>query len=590
MIRQFKWSGNLSSLLLALTTMAASTPVLAYDMIVHNAKITTFDGKSYQAAAIENGKFVALSQNANTLLEQKNAQTTVINAQGKRMIPGMNDSHTHVVRGGRFYNLETRWEDVKSLKQGLALIKQNAKVTPKGHWVRVIGGFSPYQFKEKRLPTPQELTQAAPDTPVFVLHLYSGGVLNKKALEVLAIDKNSKAPEGSYYERDDQGNPTGRLVASPNPMILYRTIAALPHMSNAEQLNSSQQYYRKLLSYGLTSALDAGGGGHDFPENYQAATQLAAQGELPIRISNYLFPQKPTEELNDFIKWMDNYQSNQNLHTHLDNGYVIEGGGELLAYKASDYENFTAKRPDLAKDAERELEQVVRLHLLKKWPFRLHATYNESIERMLDVFEVINQTQPLNKVRWILDHAETISDKNLTRVKKLGGAIAIQGRMAFAGEDFLARYGQLQTKRTPPIKKMLELGIPVGLGTDGTRVSSFNPWPTYYWAVSGKTVGGTQLYDQNNTLDRVTALKLFTQGSAYLSGEESVKGEIQIGMYADFALLNHDILTVAENKLLDTQAHLTVVDGKIQYANNKAYPQFAKPMPAAIPAWSPVNQ
>lgn len=561
----------------------------APELIVINAKITTFDGKTFSGFTVEDGKFSTLSNDEETLLSQQNDKTTVIDAKGHRVIPGINDSHLHVVRGGRFYNLETRWEGLSSLQKGIDMIAAQAKRTPQGHWVRVIGGWSPYQFDEKRMPTPKELTDAAPNTPVFVLHLYSGGVLNKKAMEVLGINKDSVPPKGSRFERDNKGNPTGVLVADPNPMILYRTIGALPHMSLDEQYNSSKQYYRKLLSLGVTSVVDAGGGGHVFPENYQASTVLAARGELPIRVSNYLFPQTPGQELNSFAKWMSNYKRDQNLHLHLDNGYVIEGGGELLAWKASDYENFRAARPELAKDAEEELEKVVRLHLLQGWPFRIHATYDESISRMLTLFEKINETQPLNSVRWIIDHAETVTDSNLDRIKALGGAIAVQGRMAFAGEDFLARYGESQTKRTPPVKTMLSKGIQVGFGTDGTRVSSFNPWATYYWAVSGRTVGGMKLYDKDNILDRLTALKTFTQGSANISGEQGVKGQIKEGQYADFAVLNQDILEVNERALLNTQSLLTVVDGKVRFADKVAYPDLHTPREQAIPSWSPVN-
>ncbi|HEX5792371.1 MAG TPA: amidohydrolase family protein, partial [Rheinheimera sp.] len=398
------------------------------------------------------------------------------------------------------------------------------------------------------------------------------------------------APKGSYYEKDAEGKLTGRLIADPNPQILYQTVAALPQLSAAEQLNSSRQFYRQLLSLGLTSVVDAGGGGHAFPDDYQASTTLAESGDLPLRVANYLFPQTPGKEMQSFTSWMQHYQANQNLHLHLDNGYVIEGGGELLAWKASDYENFRAARPELDKAADAELEQVVRLHLRQGWPFRVHATYDESITRMLNVFERINKTQPLKTVRWIIDHAETVSDANLLRIKQLGGAIAVQGRMAFAGEDFVQRYGAQQAGRTPPLKKMLQLGIPVGLGTDGTRVASFNPWATYYWAVSGKTVGGYQLYSEDNVLDRLSALQLFTAGSAYFSGEEQVKGQIKTGMYADFALLNQDILTVPEQQLLHTSAELTVVDGKVRYASKAHFPALHQAAEPALPAWSPVNQ
>jgi predicted amidohydrolase YtcJ len=580
---------QISALLTTAIAAALSFSALSADMIVHNAKIDTFDGKTYTAFSVTGGRFDQLSNDAAMLLSQKTDSTLVVDAKGRRVIPGLNDSHLHVVRGGRFFNLETRWEGLTSLTDALALIKRNAEHTPAGHWVRVVGGWSPYQFAEKRMPTSEELTAAAPDTPVFVLHLYSGGVLNQKAMQVLGLTADTVPPKGSYYEKDKQGNLTGRLIADPNPQILYQTIAVLPQLSEAEQLNSSKQFYRKLLSLGLTSVVDAGGGGHEFPDNYQASTTLATSGELPLRISNYLFPQTPGKEMQSFSHWMKNHHANQNLHLHMDNGYVIEGGGELLAWKASDYENFRAARPELDKAADAELEQVVRLHLRQNWPFRIHATYDESITRMLTVFERINKTQPLQNVRWIIDHAETVSDANLLRIKQLGGAIAVQGRMAFAGEDFVQRYGWQQTQRTPPLKKMLQLGIPVGLGTDGTRVASFNPWATYYWAVSGKTVGGYQLYGKDNILDRLTALKLFTAGSAYFSGEEQQKGQIKAGMYADFAVLNQDILTVAESQLMQTESELTVVDGKVRYANKDHFPALYQRPEPALPAWSPVN-
>lgn len=576
-------------LLLALGMSCAIPALAAPDLIVTNAKVTSFSGgEGLTAFAVEDGVFTAVSKDAESLLADKDKNTKVIDAGGRRVIPGLNDSHLHVVRGGRFYNSETRWEGIDSLEEALALIREQAKRTPKGQWVRVVGGWTPYQFKEKRMPTVEELNEVAPDTPVFVLFLYSGGLLNNAGMQALGIDRDSVAPKGSRYERDADGNPTGRLIADPNPMILYRTIGALPPLSPAEQYNSSIQFYRHLLSLGETSAVDAGGGGHQFPEDYQASTKLAAEGELPMRVSAFLFPQKPGEELSQFKVWMADYHHDQNLDSERKNGYVIEGGGELLVWSASDYENFTSNRPDLKAQAEEELEQVVRLHLKNGWPFRIHATYNESIGRMLDVLEKVNKTQPINKVRWAFDHAETVSDQNLERIKALGGGISVQARMAFAGEYFIDRYGKEAARRAPPMRKMLELGIPVGLGTDGTRVASFNPWVTYYWAVSGRTVGGTELYGPENRLDRRTALKLFTQGSAWFSGEEDSKGDIAPGMVADFAILDRDIFTVDERELLDTSAELTAVNGEIEYASD-AYPKYRKPPLPALPDWSPVN-
>lgn len=573
-----------------LFTSMLFTPLVqaAPDLIVINAKVATFDQSKISAFAVTQGKFTAVSDDPKVILATKDERTKVIDVGGQRLIPGMNDSHLHAVRAGRFYNLETRWEGVTSLTEALDLLKQQAKRVPKGQWVRVNGGWSPHQFKEKRLPTVAELNAVAPDTPVFILFLYSGGMLNQAGLKALGIDKNTTAPIGSYFERDDAGNPTGVMVADPNPQLLYQTVAALPQLDGAGQYNSSIQFYRKLLSLGVTSVVDAGGGGHQFPDDYQASTRLALQGDLPLRVSAYLFPQKPKEELSQFQSWMDHVEHDHNMARGDGRQLVIEGGGELLVWSASDYENFKSDRPDLKESSEAELEQVIRLHQRKGWPFRIHATYDESIDRMLNVLEKVNKDQPLDRIRWAFDHAETVSDLSLQRIKALGGGISVQGRMAFAGEDFLARYGSELTKRSPPIKRMLALGIPVGLGTDGTRVASFNPWSTYYWAVSGRTVGGTILYDENNRLDRLTALKLFTQGSAWFSGEEELKGQVKVGQYADFTVLNHDILAVPERSLLDTRADLTVVNGRIEFARG-AFKAYAKPRPAAVPEWSPVN-
>src|SRR2546430_5288748 len=142
---------------------------------------------------------------------------------------------------------------------------------------------------------------------------------------------------------------------------------------------------------------------------------------------------------------------------------------------------------------------------VNKWPFRIHATYDESISRMLNVFQEVNRDIPFQGTNWFFDHCETISDRSLERVKALGGGIAIQDRMAFQGEYFLERYGPKAAERTPPVRKMLEMGIPVGAGTDATRVASYNPWLSLYWLVAGKTIGGASLYPEANRLSREEA-------------------------------------------------------------------------------------
>jgi predicted amidohydrolase YtcJ len=222
------------------------------------------------------------------------------------------------------------------------------------------------------------------------------------------------------------------------------------------------------------------------------------------------------------------------------------------------------------------------------WPLRQHATYGESVKIIMDVFEQVQREQGRFAPRWTIDHAETVHDEEWRRIKAMGGGIAIQNRLAFGGEYFVARYGKDAVRYAPPIRKMLELDIPVGAGTDGTRVSSYNLWPALYWLVSGKTVGGTPLFADDNKLSREEALRLFTTGSAWFSQEEDVKGRIAPGQYADFAILSEDYFTVPEEQIKNIESLLTVVAGKVVYAA-KPFEAVAPPaLPPVSPAWSPV--
>src|SRR4030095_10150193 len=227
-----------------------------------------------QAFAVQGEKFIAVGSN-DEMMRLRGDRTRMIDAAGRRVIPGLNDSHLHVVRGGRFYNLELRWDGVDSLERGLEMIREQAKRTPKGQWVRVIGAWAPYQFNERRMPTGAELTERAPDTPVFVLFLYSQAMMNKAGVEALQLTPQSTPPPGGRYEFVEGGGAI--LHGEPSPAILYMTIGKLPSLSAEDQINSTKQFYRELNRFGLTSAVDPGGGGHEYPKDYQATSTLVRQ-------------------------------------------------------------------------------------------------------------------------------------------------------------------------------------------------------------------------------------------------------------------------------------------------------------------------
>ncbi len=594
--RSFIKAAGAGTLAAAATVKTAAAQDMSADMVLTGGKIATqIPSKPFVTAmAVKGGRVLAVGSD-DEISAFRGANTQTVDLKGRTVIPGLNDSHIHAVRGGRFYAAELRWDGVPSLEIGLQMIADQAKRTPKGQWVRVQGGWYEHQFKEKRLPTPEELDRAAGDVPVFVSLLYSQGYLNSAGIKALGLTPETQTPKGTRYEQGPNGKLTGRIMAEPYPTLLYQTIGKLPPLTSEEQLISTFHWYRELNRFGLTSAIDAGGGGHLFPRDYGGTEQLAALGEMPIRLSYFLFPQQPGHELETFEGWTKDFTANSNS-AKLMNGYVLEGGGELLAYKASDYENFLSARPDFTETDgwDKDLYEVAGHLVRNRWPLRIHATYDQSIGAMLDVFERIQRDEILagrpgfTGLRWAFDHAETIQPDTIKRVKALSGGIATQARMAYAGEYFLERYGAKAAADSPPFRKLLDAGIPVGAGTDGTRVASYHPWSSLYWMVSGKTVSGTRIAADENRLSRAEALELYTTGSAWFSGEEQLKGRLAPGQYADFAVLSDDYFTVGEEAIRGIESLLTVTGGRVVYGAEE-YASLAPALPALKPEWSPVH-
>lgn len=555
------------------------------DLIVYNGKIATQDAKRsfVTALAVRDGRVLATGTGPEVMRHAR-ACTRRIDLNGRTVIPGLNDSHLHVIRGGLNFNLELRWDGVPTLADALRMLRRQVLRTPAPQWVRVVGGWTEFQFAEKRGPTAAELNAIAPDTPVFIMHLGDSALLNAAALRAIGYGRDTSDPPGGEIQRDRLGRPTGMLIARPDMGILHAALEKGPKLGHDDQMNSMRHFLRELNRLGVTSAIDAGGDFQAYPDDYAAIMALAQRGELTVRIAYSLFVQHAGRELDDYARWATLAKPGDG-----DAFLRMNGAGELLVYSAADFGNFLEPRPDLPAALEAELAEVVRLLVRHRWPFRLHATYDESIGRFLNVLEAVNRDVPFDGLRWFFDHCETISDANIARIAVLGGGVTIQHRMAFQGEYFIARYGAEAATRTPPIRAMLAAGLPVGAGTDATRIASYNPFVSLYWMVSGRTVGGTMLYPERNRLSRMEALRRYTVGSAWFSNEDDRKGALVPGQYADFAVLTDDYFTIEDAQIKSLSSVLTVVDGKVVHADDEFAPLAPPPLPVS-PAWSPVAE
>ena len=564
------------------TAASAATP----DLVLFNGRFTTLDRTrpSATAVAIKDGRFQAVGANQE-ILSLAGAATRRIDLKGRGVLPGLIDNHLHIIRGGLNFNMELRWDGVRSLADAMAMLKAQVDITPAPQWVRVVGGFTEHQFAEKRLPTIDELNAIAPDTPVFLLHLYDRALMNGAALRAVGYTRETPEPPGGQILRDAAGNPTGLLLAKPNASILYATLAKGPKLPPEYQLNSTRHFMRELNRLGVTGAIDAGGGFQNYPEDYQIIQKLSDAGQLTIRLAYNLFTQKAGQEKEDFLHWAQSVTYKQG-----DDYFRHNGAGEMLVFSAADFEDFRQPRPDMPDAMEGELEEVVRILVQNRWPWRMHATYDETISRALDVFEKVHRDTPINGLNWFFDHAETISTRSMDRIAAMGGGVAVQHRMAYQGEYFVERYGARAAEATPPVAEMLRRGMKVSAGTDATRVASYNPWVSLSWLVTGRTVGGLQVTPQRNCLDREAALRMWTENVTWFSNEQGNKGQIAAGQLADLVVPDRDFFGCPESEIADTSALLTLVGGKVVWGAGEFADLDESAPPPAMPDWSPVRR
>ena len=554
------------------------------DTILFNGKITTMDPDQPEASAVavKDGRIHAVGSDSD-IMAHKGSATDVIDLKGQRTIPGLIDSHTHIIRQGNNFAMELRWDHVPSLADGLAMLKRQAQRTPAGQWIRVVGGWSADQFAERRLPTIDEINAVSPDVPVYVLHLYDRAWLNKAALRALGIDSHYYEPFVSgRLERDDHGNPTGLALARPNAQPLYALLDMAPKLDFEQQVLSTKHYFKALNGLGMTSALDCAGGFLNYPDDYGVIKELNKRGEQTMRIGYQLFAQRPGFELDDFKKWNDLVKPDEG-----DDFLKCVGAGEMLVASAYDFEDFSYPRPTLAKRMEGDLKPVLEFLFGNRWPIRFHCTYEESAHRLLSLIEEVGQGQGLEALNWIFDHGETISTKTMDWVARLGGGISYQNRIAFQTKAYEDRYGTEALREVMPVKKMMASGVPLAAGTDATRVSSYNPWLAIHWAVSGKGRGGDMIWSPENRLDRHDALRHWTAEGAWFSRETGKKGQIKAGQLADLAVLDRDYFTVAEDEISDIEADMTLVGGKTVFAKGNFADRAPAPL-GELPDWSPV--
>ena len=530
------------------------------DMVLRNGKIVTVDREFSikEAVAIKNGRFIAVGSDRD-VRPFMGSGTRVIDLGGRTVVPGLIDSHIHATVAGLSWDAELHWERTRTLTDGVGQIAARAKSTPAGSWIVVGGGWVPTQFGERRFPTRAELDAIAPSHPVYVQYLRQGALLNSAALKTLGITAKSPDPSGGKFERNpNTGELTGWLQGVAAWEYAYNKIPNLPLDRMRQSLRNC---FRELNRLGVTSAADIQTSGVTFAHR-RLLMDMARTGELSVRLSFYLAPNEPGDQLEQLKR------------TAAEVGGLTRGdmfrfagfAGNLIAGIGDDDSLSNTKDVTISVDAKEKFRQIARYSAETGQRLHLDAGQNHTARQLLDVLEAVHAATPFAPQQIVFAHLEDAAPETISRIKNLGAGIAVQDRLVLTGERYAELSGLAKARNAPPLRAMIAAGVPLGGGTDGFLASNYSPMLSLWWLVTGKTVAGSAIRDKNQNITRAEALRMYTIGSAALTGEERRKGSIEVDKFADLAVLNADYLNVPEDQIRSLESLLTMVGGRIVHS------------------------
>jgi len=521
------------------------------DLVLVNGKVVTADARSsvQEALAIRGGKILALGRTSE-MRKLAGAGTRVVDLGGRTVIPGLIDSHLHAIRAALSFTTEVNWIGTRSLPEAMARIHAAAQRMPPGAWLIVAGGWNELQFAERRRPTQAELEAAAPNNPVYVQLGYGWVVMNQAGLAKLGIKSEADLPPGGKLERDGE-KLTGAISGGQGAIIAL--FDRLPKPTFADQVAGTKAFFRELNRLALTGVGDPGGN-NLFPADYQALFDVWRRHELTVRVAYTLNGQtagKEFDELKSLTALLPMGFGDERLH--------FNGLGERITVAMNN-------NPAPSTEDKERYYEIVRWAAEKGMSLTMHWNTDGTVDHLLGIFERVNRDIPIAPLRWSIAHLNDASDASLKRMHDLGVGWTVQDAMYFGGEDLVRRQGKDAARRMPPVVTGQRLGVAIGGGTDAHRVASYNPFTSLQWFVDGKTVAGTPIRAAEETPDRMTALRLYTVGSAWFSFDDDVRGSLEPGKLADLAVLSADYLTVPTEKIGELESVLTLVGGDVVYA------------------------
>ncbi|MBZ7925555.1 amidohydrolase [Ensifer adhaerens] len=554
MIRRF------STFCLAAAQLAVFTqPSLANDradLVLRNGTIVTMDEvrPAAEALAIANGRIVAVGSDEE-IEKLVQPDTEVLDLGGRTVIPGLVDTHIHAIRGGQTYPFETYWHDQTSLASALEALKTAARDRARDQWVAVVGSWHPDQFAERRPPELADLDKALPDTPAYVQYLYDYALVNIKGIELLALDSPTpKLPPGVRVERNGENRATGKLFGNIGSFnVLFGQLSAI---GKEERKANLKVFFSHLNAAGVTGFIDPSAGP---AAGYEPFFALRDEGGLTLRAGYRIPASHPGKE----AEWFREIMSFRPA-VHDDGTLSFLGIGESLVFAMNDG---VQMGPGFAppKEARDELLKVALFAAERHIPVEIHAYTDDAASAILDVFEEVHKTHPLNDLRWSIAHLNTGSERTLDRMQKMGLAYTVQMGPYFEAPAIREANGAAVAALSPPTRLAIDKGIMVAGGTDSTRIGVAGVWQAIKYHLTGRSLGGTVQKADDQLLTREDALRLYTRNAAWIGFAEEDRGTLSTGKFADLAVIDKPYMTMPVDEVDTVRSVLTLLGGKIVY-------------------------
>lgn len=539
----------------AVAGAAAAGPA---DTILVNGKVVTADDffSIAQAVAIKGQRIVAVGRN-DEVQTLAGGNTKVIDIQGRTVIPGLIDNHAHFIRVAEKWHYEMRLDGITSRAQVVKMIADRARVARPGEWIVALGGWSEEQFTDDpRGFTLAELDKLAPNNPVALQAVYRHTYLNSVGLKAAGIDEKTPNPRGGTIEKDASGKPTG-IVRGPGGVAFVA--AKVPLAEKEQWLQNARSVVAYLNSVGMTAWMDAGGRGMS-NAHYGPYRELADRGQLNIRIYWQTIRQPGTPQDVDKV-----LAEIPHMKTFQGTDYFDNVGYGESVYGPVSTALLRAKANTNPKDIA-QWGRIVRALAQQGMYVNAHVEMEPAIDAFLTLYEEINKEKPIKGLRWAFSHIDQLNAQQIDRMKRLGMSAQIHTRPLIQGVLMHRVHGE-RAWNMPPMRLVQDSGIPWGLGSDATAVTTSNPFYNLWFAVTGKMVGGHHVNRQ--TITREEALIAHTRSNAYIVFQDGNLGSIQKGRYADLLVIDRDYLTVPEDEIKDIKPLMTMVGGKIVFEAKK---------------------